>query len=103
MLPLRLFPMSGLRNPAHFRPSVRDRFQTAILGMRATGLQSYLERLPGGMHDRIRDFEAPLVQSPKNLNRYPSPGLGPGISPWFCRLLSSVDENGQISLRICDA
>ena len=44
--------------PGLLRVGVSDRLERPVLRVRAAGLERHHERLPAGVHDRVRDLEA---------------------------------------------
>lgn len=55
-LALGLGPRRGVRGAGLLRVGVRDRLQTAVLGVRAARLERHQIRLPGGVHHRVREL-----------------------------------------------
>ena len=52
-----------LGHAGHRLVGIRDRFQTAILSVRSTGLESHHVRLSGRVHDRQGHLETVLIDS----------------------------------------
>ncbi len=103
VLALRLFPVRFLRDAAHFIPRVGDRLEAAILRVRAAGLERHHERLPGGVHHRVRDQERRLVDAIQDLERDADPCLRPGLAPRCLRLCDRREQRVDVRLRIGDA
>jgi hypothetical protein len=103
VLALRLFPVRFLGHAPHLVPGVRDRFQRAILGVRAGGLEGHDERLPGRVHDRVRNLEALLVDAGDDLERDADPRFGTRLAPALLRLRDRREELIEIDLRISHA
>ena len=81
ILTLGLLPVGALRDAAHLFPGVGHRFQPAVLGVRAAGLERHHEGLARGMHDCVGDLEALLVQPLQDLQRHADPRFRSGLAP----------------------
>ena len=87
----------------HLFPGVGDRFKPPVLGVRAAGLKSHHEPLPGGVHDRIAHLKTQLVDSVQYLQTHPHPVFHGRFFPGTHRLLSGGEKHVQIRFRIGDA
>src|SRR5438552_12074982 len=103
VLALRLLPERARRNAPHFIVGVGDRFQRAILSMRTTGLERHYERLPTGVHHRIRHLEAALVDARENFQRYPDPRFRARLAPGHFSFGDCREQRVEIDARIGDA
>ena len=69
-LALRLLPHRRVGVPGLLGVRVGDRFERPVLGVRAAGLERHHERLPAGVHDRVRDLEAARVDPVEDLQAH---------------------------------
>src|SRR6185295_9107573 len=102
VLALRLFPARLRRHAAHLVPRVGYGFEAAILRMRATRLERHDERLAGGMHDRVRDLEAGLVDPIEDLEADADPRFGAGLAPARFRGLDGGHQPVDVGLGVGD-
>ena len=69
-LALRLLPHRRVGVPGLLGIRVGDRLQRPVLRVRAAGLERHHERLPAGVHDRVRDLEAASVDPVEDLQAH---------------------------------
>ena len=87
----------------HLVPGVGDRFQPAVLGVRAAGLKGHDEGLAGAVHDRMGHQEALLVDALENFQADADAGIDGGARPGGARFLRGGDQLRRIAFRIGDA
>jgi len=66
---------------AQLIPRVHDSLERAVLGVRSTCLERHHERLTGGVHDAVADFEARAVHARQNFEAHADPCLRAGGAP----------------------
>src|SRR6185437_8112872 len=102
-LRLRLLPRRLGGHAAHLVPRIRDRLETAILRVRAAGLERHDERLSRRVHHGVRDLETRLVDALENYDAYAHPCIGTRLAPGRLRRLDRGHQAVDVDLRIRDA
>ena len=100
MLALRFGPGRLSRHAGHGFIAVGNRFKTAILRVRTTGLKRHHETLTGCMHHGMGNFKAALVQTIQNFQTDTGTAFNtritPGLTRFFHRRQQLVHIHGRV-------
>ena len=92
LLALRLDPARRFRHLGHRPPGIGQRFQPAILGMRAACLERHHEGLAGGVHHRVGQGRAQRIESLENLQAGAHARPRAGVTPAWQGLLLALQQ-----------
>ena len=97
-------PAGAARDPGHRLPRVDQRLDAAVQRIHPAAGVAHVVALPGGMHDRERDFEDARVEAGYDFHQYADAGVGLGPGPARVdRGPRCGEQRIKIGLRVGDA